>query len=72
MQESIIAINKIQLLPDEELLKEMQEARQRRTTSSTARAGDRGSVRQNDRRLEAIKRELKDRGLDGPPWWSQI
>lgn len=72
MQESVLALNKIQLLPDEELLREMVEARQQRTTSSIAPAGDRGSRRQNNRRLEAIKQELKDRGLDGPPWWSQI
>ncbi|MEX2399226.1 MAG: hypothetical protein WD423_00540 [Rhodothermales bacterium] len=72
MRGSFQAINTIQLLPDEKLLKELEEARRQRTTSSTARAGDRGSRRQNDRRLEAIKRELKDRGLDGPPWWSQV
>ncbi len=59
----------IPLLPDDELLEQFEEA-QRQASTSSARAGDRSSRRQIDRRLEALKRELKDRGMDGPPWWS--
>lgn len=69
MPQHIRVLKTIPLLPDSELLEELEEARQLAQESS-GRAGDRASRRQIDRRLEALKRELKNRGIDGPPWWS--
>ena len=70
MQEHIHVQNEITLLPDSELLRAFQDA-QRNAGSTTTRAADRSSLRQMDRRLEAIRNEIEKRGLIGPPWWSK-
>jgi hypothetical protein len=69
MPQHIRFLKTIPLLPDSELLQEF-EAAQRRARETQPRAGDRSSRRQIDRRLEALKTELKNRGIDGPPWWA--
>lgn len=69
MPQHIQFLKTIPLLPDSELLEEF-EAVQQLARKSSGRARDRSSRRQIDRRLEALKTELEDRGIDGPPWWS--
>ena len=58
------------LLPDSELLRLAKEIRSRSTQME--RMGDRSRRRQESRRIEALNRELKARGIEGPPWWSQM
>lgn len=65
------SLSEIPLLPDSELLKMMEEAEED-ATALRERARDRNSRRRSEqavRRLEALARELKDRGIQGPPWW---
>jgi len=60
------------LLPDSELLEMMEEA-EKDAAELRERAKDRDSRRRGDlaeRRLEALARELKARGIQGPPWWA--
>jgi len=58
------------LLPDSELLRLAKEIRSRSTQKE--RLGDRARRRQETRRIEALNRELEARGIEGPPWWSQM
>lgn len=59
------------LLPDFELLRLARELRSQ--SRQKERSGDRAGRRQEiDRRMEALERELEDRGIEGPPWWSEM
>lgn len=59
------------LLPDAELLRLAREVRNQ--TRQKDRSGDRARMRRDvDRRIDALERELEARGIEGPPWWSEM
>ena len=58
------------LLPDSELVQLAKEIRNR--SNQMDRSGDRAGRRQESRRMEALSRELKARGIEGQPWWSEM
>ena len=72
MSEHLNTLREIPLLPDDELLAMVQET-QRLTGKAEDRAGRRGNRGQDQlsRRLEALNRELKARGILGQPWWAE-
>ena len=70
MSDYIRFIKELPLLPDSELLRLVDEVRDQ--TRRKERSLDRASRRQDlVRREEALYRELKDRGIGCPPWWSR-
>ena len=72
MNEHIRFLKEIPLLPDSDLLEMMKETEQL-ARKVRERAADRGVRRQEQiaRRLEALNRELKARGIGSPPWWAE-
>ncbi len=71
MSDYIRFMKELPLLPDSELLKLAHEVQDQ--TGRRERSLDRASRRQElARREEAVNRELKARGLAGPPWWAVL
>ena len=72
MNENMSMLRDIPLLPDDELIAMIRET-QRLSGKAEDRAGRRGSRGQEQitRRLEALNRELKARGILGQPWWAE-
>ena len=72
MNDNMSMLRDIPLLPDDELLAMIRET-QRQSGKAEDRAGRRGNRGQDQitRRLEALNRELKARGILGQPWWAE-
>lgn len=71
MSDHIRFMKDLSLLPDSELLRLANEVRSQ--TGRKERSLDRASRRQElARREEALNRELKARGIGGPPWWANM
>lgn len=70
MEDHMHVIRRLALLPDEKLEQLMRSM----SETNEGQQDERLDLRQREHRQErlaVISRELRDRGILGPPWWSQ-
>lgn len=78
MEEHARFAKELPLLPDSELIRLAREFRNQ--TRQRERMGDRAGRRQDidqrnddiDSRIEALEQEIEARGINCPPWWSEL
>lgn len=71
MEDEARFVKELPLLPDSELIRLAREVRGQ--SRQMERLGDRAGRRQDiDQRIEALEREIEARGIEGPPWWSEL